>query len=119
MKARLINITSVLNGGFIFPKPDLGGNCDNFQSPSFMENSNTNCNQRFNLSSQCLNLANPSIYTNELLVYTGLSAFFSQIIPVTVSALYFYDNSTKAYTNEADLTKFQNSSLKIDADQNC
>jgi hypothetical protein len=77
MKARLINYTSVFNGGFIFPKPDLAGNCDNFQSPSFMQNSNTNCNQRFNLLTQCLNLANPSIYTNELLVYTGLSAFFA------------------------------------------
>lgn len=57
ISSKQMNVNSTLISqymeGFPLPRPDLNGICDNFQSPSFMQNEETSCSQSFYLQNQC------------------------------------------------------------------
>ena len=77
MYSKLMNNMTWYSKGFPLPKPDLNGVCDNFKSPAFMQNSESECMQTFDLENECASVVNPSFFSMELLVYSGVSTYFS------------------------------------------
>ena len=89
--------------GFSMPKGDMNGMCNNFNTPLFMQNSETECTQSFKLADDCQNLMNPLFWSTQLSIQNG-QAQNSQYTSVQTSALYTYSQATNAYTLVSDPT---------------
>ena len=81
-----------------------------------MQDSQSECVQSFSIQNECLNKVNPSIFTNELLVYSGKSVFFSSPISINITEAYTFDSQSRAY-QKIDLSQFQNSSLTVNGSE--
>jgi hypothetical protein len=62
---------SQYNNGFPFPKPDLNGKCNMFNSAHFMMGDKSKCTQMVDLETECTTLLNPDYYVNKLWYYLG------------------------------------------------
>jgi len=76
---------SQYNNGFPFPKPDLYGKCNMFNSAHFMMSDKSECTQMVDLENECTSLLNPDYYASKLWYYLGQqgNADPKQVIPVS------------------------------------
>lgn len=100
--------------GFPFPKGDLNGKCDNFNSPHFLQNDHSECVQSFDIQQECTSTVNPLFFSSLLGVQKGLSAQ-SKEIKVTLESAYTFNAATNEYVAVSDLSIFGPSILSQDS----
>jgi hypothetical protein len=62
---------SQYNNGFPFPKADMYGHCNMFNSAHFMMNDESECTQMVDLKTECESTLNAEYYSSKLMYYLG------------------------------------------------
>ena len=90
---------SQYNNGFPFPKPDLYGKCNMFNSAHFMMSDKSECTQMVDLETECTSLLNSDYYASKLWYYLGQqgNADPKQVIPYTPYTGWDADNDKFTY----------------------
>ena len=97
VKSTSQNLKSQYNNGFPFPKEDMYGQCNMFNSAHFMMDDNSKCTQNVDLKADCENLLNPEFYSSKLMYYLGQQGKFSEVKDVEIEAVFTYDDVKMQY----------------------